>query len=352
MALCMVGTMMKHAVRKPLVVLFDTGSSHTWWNIKAIPGGVVPRKVDHGSSSTLAGPMQSNLEITLEDITFPEFFKTQHIGKVEARVFTAECRYDAIIGRDLLREIGLNLDFKNNKMTWDDCHVPMKVFTRELNNPYGIKEPSVAEQLFLDLMEADLEDDATLPTCDTTHLSDDDYSLNDEFYSDHGDDQAFDDDDVYAADSQDIKESKYEIADIDKVVRSCTHLDQTQQNDLREVLDRYPTLFNNELGTYPDEKIHLDLKEGAVPHCQPRAYSVPNAHRSVFKAELDRLVRIGVLEEGSRSEWIAGTFIVPKKLLPGETVPRVRWVSDFCGFNKCLKRKTYPIPRIGDILAR
>jgi Reverse transcriptase (RNA-dependent DNA polymerase)/RNase H-like domain found in reverse transcriptase len=45
-------------------------------------------------------------------------------------------------------------------------------------------------------------------------------------------------------------------------------------------------------------------------------------------------------------------FIIPKKLLPGETVPRVHWVSDFRGLNRCLKRKTYPIPRIGDILAR
>ena len=64
------------------------------------------------------------------------------------------------------------------------------------------------------------------------------------------------------------------------------------------------------------------------------------------------MVRIGVLEEGSRSEWMAGTFIVPKKLLPGETTPRVRWVSDFRGLNKALKRKMYPIPKIGDILAR
>jgi hypothetical protein len=120
MALCMVGAMMKHVVRKPLVVLFDSGSSHTWWNIKSIPGGVVPRKVDSSSSLTLAGPMQSNLEVTVEDVTFPEFFKTRRIGKVEARVFTAECCYDAIIGRDLLRELGMNLDFKNNKMTWDD----------------------------------------------------------------------------------------------------------------------------------------------------------------------------------------------------------------------------------------
>ena len=57
-----------------------------------------------------------------------------------------------------------------------------------------------------------------------------------------------------------------------------------QQNDLREVLKKYPKLFDNELGTYPDEKIHLDLKEGAVPHCQPRAYSVPHAHWNTFKA--------------------------------------------------------------------
>ena len=49
---------------------------------------------------------------------------------------------------------------------------------------------------------------------------------------------------------------------------------------------------------------------------------------------------------------MAGTFIVPKKLLPGETTPRVRWVSDFRGLNKALKRKMYPIPKIGDILAR
>ena len=155
---------------------------------------------------------------------------------------------------------------------------------------------------------------------------------------------------VCAADT--INVSKYEAANIDKVVKSCTHLSQVEQNKLREVLQRYPKLFDNHLGTYPDEKIHLDLKPDAIPHCTPRAYAVPHNHRPIFKAELDRLCEIGVLEEGSRSEWIAGTFIIPKKLLPGETTPRVRWISDFRGLNKYLKRKTYPIPRIADILAR
>ena len=34
MALCVVGSVSKQASTKPLVVLFDSGASHTWWNIK------------------------------------------------------------------------------------------------------------------------------------------------------------------------------------------------------------------------------------------------------------------------------------------------------------------------------
>ena len=157
---------------------------------------------------------------------------------------------------------------------------------------------------------------------------------------------------MYQSDKKQINVSKYETADINGIVRGCSHLDQVQKNGLRDVLSKYSKTFDNELGTYPDERIHLDLKDDTVPHCQPRAYMVPINHREVFKAELDRLIKIGVLEEASRLEWIAGTFIIPKKLLPGEDVARVRWISNFRGLNRCLKRKTYPIPRIGDILAR
>jgi hypothetical protein len=59
---------------------------------------------------------------------------------------------------------------------------------------------------------------------------------------------------------------------------------------------------------------------------------------------LDRLVSIGVLEAYGRSEWIAGTFIVPKK------DGRVCWISDFRGLNKALKRKVWPMPMISELL--
>jgi hypothetical protein len=56
------------------------------------------------------------------------------------------------------------------------------------------------------------------------------------------------------------------------------------------------------------------------------------------------LIQEGVLEPGTQSTWIAGTFIIPKK------DGRVRWVSNFRGLNKAIKRKVYPIPIISDVL--
>ena len=96
-----------------------------WWNHKSITKGCTPKKVEATKIQTLGGKMSSSLEIQLGNITFPEFFKTRKSGEMTARLFTTECQYKAIIGRDMITKLGLVLDFKNQKMSWDDCHVPM-----------------------------------------------------------------------------------------------------------------------------------------------------------------------------------------------------------------------------------
>jgi hypothetical protein len=105
---------------------------------------------------------------------------------------------------------------------------------------------------------------------------------------------------------------------------------------------KFPKLSSGGLGKFNSKKIHLD-PDPTVPSVVSRAYAVPERHKRIFKQELDRLVQEGVLEPGTRSAWIAGTFIIPKK---------DRWVSDFCGLNKAIERKVYPIPIISDVLRR
>ena len=130
--------------------------------------------------------MSSSLEIQLENVTFPEFFKTRKVGEMTARLFTTECRYDAIIGRDMLTELRLVLDFKTQKMSLDDCHFPMRPFpSTETNKTVSGQrpEPTPAERLYLDMLEAELEDNDTLPIFDLTEADEDNF-LNDEFYED------------------------------------------------------------------------------------------------------------------------------------------------------------------------
>ncbi|MEM7284213.1 MAG: hypothetical protein AAF438_21620, partial [Pseudomonadota bacterium] len=145
--------------------------------------------------------------------------------------------------------------------------------------------------------------------------------------------------------SKHIKPSNYDALDVATIVKNCKHLNTNQQQDLHTLLKKFPTLFSNQLGRYPHEQIHLDI-DPTIPPQRRRAYTVPFHHKRIFKQELDRLVSIGILEPAGRSHWIAGTFIIPKK------DGRVRWISDFRGLNKALKRRVYPLPKIGDIISQ
>jgi len=78
--------------------------------------------------------------------------------------------------------------------------------------------------------------------------------------------------------------------------------------------------------------------------CHSCAYNIPRCHVQTLKAEVERLVKTGVLKKVNHSEWAAPTFIIPKK--DGS----VRFVSDFRELNKRTLRKSHPIPNVQDML--
>ena len=142
--------------------------------------------------------------------------------------------------------------------------------------------------------------------------------------------------------SRTISTSLYEPADLQDIVNKCNYLLPHQQQQLYQMLQKFQKLFDGQLKTFKGPPVSLQLIENPMP-VHRRPYSVPTSHLTVFKAELQRLLQIGVIEKAARSEWIAGTFIVPKK------DGRVRWITDFRGLNKSLWRKVYPLRKISEI---
>jgi len=102
-------------------------------------------------------------------------------------------------------------------------------------------------------------------------------------------------------------------------------------------------LFDGQLGCRHGQEVKLELKEGAKL-CRARAYDMPRYHTQTLKAEVECLIKIGVLKMVKHSEWAAPTFIISEK--DGSA----RFISDFRELNKRTLRKPCPIPNFQDML--
>jgi hypothetical protein len=78
------------------------------------------------------------------------------------------------------------------------------------------------------------------------------------------------------------------------------------------VLRKFEHLFDGTLGNFETSDIKLDLKENAKPF-HGKSFPAPRIHHDTLKAEIERLVNLGVLRRCSDSEWGAPTFIIPEK---------------------------------------
>ena len=87
------------------------------------------------------------------------------------------------------------------------------------------------------------------------------------------------------------------------------------------------------------------LKEGVKPY-HARSFPVPKIYEKTLEQEVERLVKLGVLRKVNRSEWASPTFLIPKK------DKTVRFISNFRELNKRIKRKSFPIPKIQNLMLK
>ena len=177
-----------------------------------------------------------------------------------------------IIGHNVMSELGITLDFKDQTMTWDDSTINMK-------HPESLPELLDPVNYFIwnnNQYETEALQEAS------THL-------------------------------QKIPDAKYAPADLNEVIRTCGHLTEDKKCQLHALLCKYEHLFGGTMGTWQNEPYNVELKDGAKPY-HSRPFPVPKVHEHTLKLELDRLIKLGVLKQINASKWAAPTFIISKRM--------------------------------------
>ena len=72
----------------------------------------------------MAGSFSTSCEAEVK-IKLPKLNTPTHIF-ASFHVTSHKNNYDVIFGQDLLRELGINLDFQNNFVQWKETKIPME----------------------------------------------------------------------------------------------------------------------------------------------------------------------------------------------------------------------------------
>ncbi|HSN67194.1 MAG TPA: reverse transcriptase domain-containing protein [Fusibacter sp.] len=274
-------------------VLLDSGASATLVKSTWLPLLTVTDSNEVTCWETSAGTFETKQK-ALTQIILTELHESRTIT-CSAHVAPNLSKYDMIIGREVLSELGIILNFKEQTIEWDEAVIPMKPETATQATSFVIKESSSVDEATERIKK--------------------------------------------------ILDAKYEAADIKTIVSDCNHLSPNEQDGLYKLLMKYESLFDGSLGTWKGEEYNIELKPDATPY-HARAFPIPKIHEQTLKLEVDRLCELGVLQKVNRSEWAAPTFIIPKK------DGTVRFISDFRQLNLRIKRKPFPIPKIQDLLLK
>ena len=279
--------------KRTVKILLDSGASESIAHITLFDKDKIRKNTSATNWNTMAGNFSTNARGTLK-LRLPELNPSAEL-KVVCHVTNRQSNYKIILGRDVLSELGIVLDFKRRVISWNESEAQMKPFESTSKTHFSIS-------------------DSTRVSSETERI-------------------------------KRILDAKYEKANLSQIVREAIHLETSEQDKLYKVLKKYEILFDGTLGKWEGKPYHIDLRDNVTPfHAKP--FSIPKMYEHTLKMEVERLVKLGVLRKINNSEWAAPTFIIPKK--DGS----VRFISDFRELNKRIKRKPYPIPKIQDLLLK
>ncbi len=190
------------------------------------------------SWNTLNGRFQTTQKAEME-LNFFEYFDRKKIlaapDIVEYNKINKP-QYDIILGVKTMKKYGIILDFKDKMLTIDEVKLPM----RNINYLQGSSTLRALRLNHSLAMELQSTQDATKR-------------------------------DMW------ILDAKYQKADLQSIVRdNCKHLSTDQQKKLLQLLTKYESFFDGNLGDWKTKQVSFQLKEGVSPY-HGQAFPVPKS---------------------------------------------------------------------------
>lgn len=129
-----------------------------------------------------------------------------------------------------------------------------------------------------------------------------------------------------------------------KKVPSVNHTEFADKQNSLDIARQYPSIFN-EMGEFKGE-VSIKLSENVKPYVQTVPRPVPIPMMSKLKSEIDRLLRLNIIEHMEEvTDWVSPIVVVPKN------ENEIRLCVDYTKLNEAVKRPYYPIPNIESTLA-
>ena len=163
------------------------------------------------------GSFDSSSTINLQKVKFPQFGNCI-IGNVKANVFySPACRYDIIVGRDILLTMGISLDFQSKSTKWMGHKVLMKSTTL-------IQQNLLRAEQYIAYYQYEEEEDLS------------------ELFTDAV-----------------IMDRKYQAVSPEEVVKQLDHLNSSEKAKLKSVFEKYKTVVDGTLGCHLTAEIDIKL---------------------------------------------------------------------------------------------
>ena len=229
--------------------LLDSGAAESIIKRSVLPDGITLEATKPRVWNTDGGSFQTDNDAKVV-FQLPQF-STQRVSTWKFNVrddAPGDKGYDAIIGRDLLTHLGMDLKFKTGTIEWEELELPMGRRSGSMDQQ-AIQRPAVFKP-------ADYEE-YHLPDCVPKHLA------------------------------------------------------ALEQELLLELLEAFRDLFQGKLGLLPGPPLDLEMVPGFKPVYQ-RPYPVPRSQLPQMKQEVRRMEMVGILKQIMDSAWGSPSFPVPK----------------------------------------